>query len=152
MRWVTRHEPHVDRCASIWLIRTVIDPEAVFDFISREDAIPDNAIAFTLPRAAIQPTESSTTFDALMEKYQVDDPVVARIAEILRDFEIQAGEDLDRLEMKESAGVYYILRGLARTSNSDAEIVFKAMVVMDALYAELKARMEGATNQERGRP
>lgn len=142
MRWVTRHEPHVDRCASIWLIRTLIDPEAVFDFISRDSPVPAGAISFTLPGAEFQPTETSTTFDALVKKYQLADPVVVRIAEILRDFEIQAGEDLERVKMKESAGVYYILRGLARTSKTDAEIVYKAMMVMDALYAELKARLE----------
>lgn len=146
MRWVTRHEPHVDRCASIWLIKTRIDPEAVFDFISRNDPVPEGAIPFTLPEAEIQPTKTATTFDALVEKYQVEDPIVSRIADILRDFEIQAEEDLERLTMAESGGVYYILRGLARTSKADAEIVFKAMIVMDALYAELKARAEGVTD------
>lgn len=142
MRWMTRHEPHVDRCASIWLIRTLIDPEAVFDFISRDSPVPAGAIPFTLPGAEIRPTETSTTFDALVARYRLTDPVVVRIAEILRDFEVQAGEDLERVKMKESAGVYYILRGLARTSKTDAEIVYKAMMVMDALYAELKARLE----------
>ena len=142
MRWVTRHEPHVDRCASIWLIRTIIDPEAVFDFITRETPVPEGTIPFTLPGAELGPTERATTFDALMQKYQVEDPIVARIADIIRDFEIQAEEDPDRLTMKESAGVCYILRGLARTSKTDAEIVFKAMIVMDALCAELKARAE----------
>ena len=146
MHWITRHEPHVDRCASIWLIRTMIDPEAVFDFVSRDAPVPTGAIPFTLPGAEIRPTETATTFDALVEKYQVKDPIVSRIADIIRDFEIQAGEDLNRLTVAESAGVYYILRGLARTSKSDAEIVFKAMTVMDALYAELKARAEGATD------
>lgn len=144
MRWVTRHEPHVDRCASIWLIKRRIDPDAVFDFISRDSPIPEGTIPFTLPGAEIQPTETATTFDALIAKYRIEDPVIARIADILRDFEIQAEEDLDRLTMKEAAGVYYILRGLARTSRADAEIVFKAMIVMDALYAELKARTKGA--------
>ena len=144
MRWVTRHEPHVDRCASIWLIRTMVDPEAAFEFISRDDPVPEGAIPFTLPAAEIQPTETATTFDALVERHQVRDPVVDLIAEILRDFEIQAEEDLGRLSVPGAAGVYYVLRGLARTSESDAEIVSKAMVVMDALYAELKARAEGA--------
>jgi len=144
MRWVTRHEPHVDRCASIWLIRTVIDPDAVFDFVSRDAPVPEGAIAFTLPKAEIGPTETATTFDALMQKYHVEDPIVTRIADIIRDFEIQAEEDPNRLTMKESAGVCHILRGLARTSKTDAEIVFKAMIVMDALYAELKARAEDA--------
>jgi hypothetical protein len=134
----------VDRCASIWLIKTMIDPDAVFDFISRDSPIPEGAIPFTLPEAEIQPTRTATTFDALIAKHRIEDPIIARIADILRDFEIQAEEDLDRLTMKESAGVYYILRGLARTSRTDAEIVFKAMTVMDALYAELKARTEGA--------
>ena len=132
----------MDRCASIWLIKTAIDPDAVFDFISRDSPIPDGAIPFTLPGAEIQPTKTATTFDALTQKYGIKDPIIARIADILRDFEIQAEEDLDRLTIKESAGVYYILRGLARTSRADAEIVFKAMIVMDALYAELKARAE----------
>jgi len=145
MRWVTRHEPHVDRCASIWLIKTRIDPDAVFDFISRDNPIPGGAIPFTLPGAEIQPTETATTFDTLIAKYRIEDPIIARIADILRDFEIQAEEDLDRLTMKESAGVYYILRGLARTSRSDAEIVSKSLIVMDALYAELKARAEGTS-------
>ncbi|MFQ6039627.1 MAG: chromate resistance protein ChrB domain-containing protein [Candidatus Poribacteria bacterium] len=77
MRWVTRHEPHFDRCASLWLIKTFIDKDAVFEFVSRDAEIPEDAI------------------------------------------------------------------GLARTSKSDHEIVFKAMIVMDALYAELKAQMEG---------
>jgi hypothetical protein len=36
-------------------------------------------------------------------------------------------------------------RGLARTSRSDAEIVGKALVVMDGLYAELKARAAAGT-------
>ena len=142
MRWVTRHEPHVDRCASIWLIKTIIDPEAVFDFISREDPVPEGATPFTLPRAEIQPTKTATTFDVLMQKYRIEDPIIAQIAGILRDFEIEAEEDLERLKMRESAGVCHVLRGLARTSRTDAEIVFKAMVVMDALYAELEARAE----------
>ena len=144
MRWVTRHEPHVDRCASIWLIKTVIDPDAVFEFISRDSAIPAGAPPFTLPGADLQPTATATTLDALVARYRVEDATVAQIADILRDFEIQADERLDRLRMRESAGVYYILRGLARTSRTDAEIVSKAIVVMDALYAELRARAEGS--------
>jgi hypothetical protein len=142
MRWITRHEPHFDRCASIWLIKTFIDKDAVFEFVSRDSEIPEDAIGFTLPKAEIKPSETETTFDVLVKRYGVDDPVVKRIAEIIRDFEIEADEDLNRVKLKETAGVFCIVRGLARTSKSDHEIVFKAMIVMDALYAELKAQME----------
>jgi len=139
--WVTRHEPHVDRCASAWLIKNFIDREALFEFISKESPIPKGAIAFTLPEAEIRPVEGkSTTFDVLVERYQVKDPIVAKIRELLRDFEIDAGEDIAKVKHAETVGVCLILRGLARTSKTDHEILAKAMTVMDALYAELKAR------------
>ncbi len=85
MRWITRHEPHVDRCASIWLIKTMINPEAVFDFVSRDVPVPKGAIPLVLPGAELGPTERATTFDALMGKYYVEDPIVARIEDIIRD-------------------------------------------------------------------
>lgn len=143
MLWVTRHEPHVDRCASIWLIKSFIDKEAVFEFISRESEIPEGAVAFTLPKAELKPTETQTTFEMLIQHYDVSDPVVLEIGRIIRDFEIDADEDIEKVTLKESAGLSFILRGLARTSRSDHEIVYKGMIVMDALYAHLKARQDG---------
>ena len=85
MRWVTRHNPHVDRCASIWLIKTFIDEEAVFEFISREGSIPEGATPFTLPGAEITPKNGRTTFDALIAKYEIKDPTITEIQKIIRD-------------------------------------------------------------------
>jgi hypothetical protein len=144
MLWVTRHEPHVDRCASIWLIKNFIDKEAVFEFISRESEIPVGATAFTLPKAELKPSETQTTFDMLVERYGIQDPVVLEIGRILKDFEIDAQEDMEKVKLKESTGISLILRGLARTSKGDHEIIYKGIIVMDALYAQLKARQEGA--------
>lgn len=87
MRWVTRYNPHVDRCASIWLIKTFIDRDAVFEFISRDSPIPEGAIPFTLPGAEIRPKNGKMTFDALVEKYNIKDPVVAEIQKIIGDAE-----------------------------------------------------------------
>jgi hypothetical protein len=143
MFWVTRHEPHVDRCASIWLIKNFIDKDAIFEFISRDSEIPKDAIGFTLPKAELKPTEDQTTFDMLVQRYKVDDQIVLQIGQIIRDFEKDADEDIDKVKLKESVGVYLILRGLARTSKSDYEIIYKAMIVMDALYAQLVARRRG---------
>ena len=141
MLWVTRHEPHVDRCASAWLIKNFIDHEALFEFVSKESPIPKGATAFTLPGAEIRPVEGkSTTFDVLVEKFQVKDPIVGKIRELIHEFEITAGEDITKVKHAETSGVCLILRGLARTSRTDHEILTKAMTVMDALYAELKAR------------
>ena len=140
MRWVTRHNPHADRCASIWLIKTFIDRDAIFEFISMEETPPEGAIPFTLPNAEIRPKNKRTTFDALIEKYKIKDPVVAEIQKIIRDAE--QAEETGVYGLPESAGVFAILRGLDRTSKSDLEIVGKAMILMDSFYAELRNRLE----------
>lgn len=138
MLWVTRQKPHVDRRASAWLIKRFIDREAEFEFIAKESEIPKGAIGFTLPKAEINPIEGvKTTFDALMEKYQVKDPVVSKIKDIIRDFEFHE-QTTDEIRLKETLGVCYILKGLEKTSQTDQETLSKAFVVMDALYATLQ--------------
>lgn len=140
MRWVTRHNPHVDRCASLWLIKTFIDREAVFEFISKEMSIPEGTIPLTLPEAEIRPKNGRTTFDALIDKYNVKDAVIAEIQKIIRDAE--QAEETGAYKLAESAGIFAILRGLDRTSKGDWETAGKAMMVMDRLYAELKDRIK----------
>jgi len=138
MLWVTRTKPHVDRCASAWVIKRFIDTDAKFEFISKDDPIPEGAAAFTLPKAEINPIEGvKTTFDVLLEKYKVEDTVVKKIREIIRDYEFNEG-DLDKIQLKETLGVCYVLKGLERTSQTDSETLWKALAVMDALYATLK--------------
>jgi hypothetical protein len=143
MRWVTRTQPHVDRCASAWLIKRFIDPEAEFLFIERSDPIPEGAVAFTLPGAEIKPVEGIfTTFDALMAKYQVSDQVARAIQAAIHDFEIDAAEDLTRVRRPESVGIALILRGLANVSASDQQTVERAIMALDALASELRAILE----------
>jgi hypothetical protein len=142
MLWVTRTKPHVDRCASAWVIKRFIDKDAKFEFISKDDPIPEGATAFTLPKAEINPIEGvKTTFDILLEKYKVEDTVVRKIREIIRDYEFNE-ENLERIQLRETLGVCYVLKGLERTSQTDAETIWKALAVMDALYATLKEHVQ----------
>lgn len=137
MLWVTRHKPHVDRCASAWLIRRLTDKEAIFEFISKEQKIPKGAIGFTLPKAEINPVEGvKTTFDALVEKYKITDLAVMRIREIVRDYEFNE-EDPNKIRLKETLGVCYVLKGLEKASATDAETISKAIMIMDAFYVTL---------------
>jgi len=138
MLWVTRQKPHVDRCASAWLIKRFIDKDAVFQFITKESEIPKGAIGFTLPKAEINPVDGvKTTFDLLAEKYQVNDPIVRKIKDIVRDFEFNE-EEPKEIRLKETLGVCYILKGLEKASRTDDETISKAFVVMDALYVTLR--------------
>ena len=145
MLWVTREKPHVDRCASAWLIKRFVDRQANFQFIAKGDEIPNRAIGFTLPKAELSPVEGvKTTFDAIMEKYQVNDAVLRKIGDIIRDFEFHEAR-LEEIQLKETLGACYILKGLEKTSKTDEETITKAIVVMDALYASLKDH-RGATS------
>ena len=138
MLWVNRHNPHVDRCASAWLIKRFVDKKARFAFISKDDLIPKGAIAFTLPRAEIKPVEKEkTTYDVLVEKYSIRDPIALKIGKFVHDFEIEAEENPAKVKFKETLGLCYVLKGLEKTSRTDNEIVEKGLVVLDALSVSL---------------
>jgi len=138
MLWVTHHKPHVDRCASAWLIKRFIDKDAKFEFISKDDPIPHDAVAFTLPKAQIKPVEGKlTTYDALIQEYQIQDAVALMIGEFIHDFEIYAEEDTNRVKFKETLGLCYVLKDLEKVSKTDNEIIEKAFVVLDAFHASL---------------
>jgi hypothetical protein len=138
MLWVTRHNPHVDRCCSAWLIKRFIDKKARFTFISKDDPIPKGAIAFTLPKAEIKPVEKQkTTYDVLVEKCNVHDPIALKIGKFIHDFEIDAEENPEEVKFEETLGLCYVLKGMEKTSKTDNEIVEKGLVVLDALCASL---------------
>ena len=137
MLWVTREKPHVDRCASAWLIKRFVDKDAVFQFIAREADIPKGAIGFTLPKAEINPDEGvKTTYDALLEKYRINNPTVSRIGDIIRDFEFNE-ENPEKIQLKETLGLCLVLKGLEKTSTTDNETVAKTFIIMDAFYSAL---------------
>ena len=75
----------------------------------------------------------------LVAKYDIKDQIVASIQSMIRDFEVEAQEDLKKLRLRETAGVFKIVRGLARTSKTDDEIISKASIVFDSLYSQLAA-------------
>ena len=138
MKWVTRKNPHVDRCASAWLIKRFIDKDAIFGFISKEDPIPKGAIGFTLPGADIKPVEgASTTYDTLLKRYGIHDPIAIKVGRLIHDFEVTAGEDPARVELLETLGLCYVLKGLEKSSKTDHETIEKAFVVLDALAASV---------------
>jgi len=136
--WVTRHNPHVDRCASAWLIKRFIDKKARFAFISKDDPIPKGAIAFTLPKAEIKPVEKKkTTYDVLVEKYNITSAIALEIGKFIHDFEIDAEENPEKVKFRETLGLCYVLKGIEKTSKTDKEIVRKGLIVLDAICASL---------------
>jgi len=137
--WVTRTKPHVDRCASAWLIKRFVDREAEFEFIPKEGPIPKDAIVFTLPKAQIKPIEGKkSTYDVLVERYPIQDQFALMIGKFIHDYEIDAEEDPSKVKFRETLGLCYVLKGLEQNSKTDHETVEKALIVLDAFYTTLK--------------
>jgi hypothetical protein len=151
MRWITRSRPKIDRIACPWLIRRFIDPEAEFLFVPAhqvmERAAALGAIPFDVEGVELSHDGPLCSFDAILKKYEIDDPALAEIAVIVR------GADTERLELApQAAGLLAISLGLSRNFDDDHEQLAQGMVMYDALYSWAKhVRSERHTwNPQRG--
>jgi len=136
MRYCTRKGVHVDRCASAWLIRRFLDPEATFVFVDGHAAAPD-AIPFDMIGVDWGHHGDHCTFETIVDRHglSADDPAMAQLARIIHGADIVADAD----ETLESAGVDLLFHGLRLISASDEETLERGYVVMEALYAALCA-------------
>jgi hypothetical protein len=139
MKWVTRHRIRVNRTATAWLIRRFIDPAATFLFVEPEAVAEtearEGAIGFDAPGARYPHKDASgrCSFEALVEEYCAGDPILRRLARIVRsaDFADEIGLT------PEGAGLRAISRGFPLVSADDDDTLVRAAFVYDALYASL---------------
>ena len=141
MQWVTQQRPKIDRLASPWLIRRFIDDDAEFLFVPQDDvrrvARETGAIPFDAAGTALAARRGGHSFDAVLTRYELHDPALACIAEIVR----VADDDSGGYErMPEAAGLRAISLGLARSVRGDHERVAHGMVLYDALYRWARER------------
>src|SRR3954447_22508306 len=88
MKWVTRERPKIDRLACPWLIRRFIDPQGEILYVPTMQVLAVakecDAIAFDVPGVELTHDGPLCSFDAFLKKYQLDDPGLARLADIVR--------------------------------------------------------------------
>ncbi|MEX3634658.1 chromate resistance protein ChrB domain-containing protein [Paraburkholderia sp. BR14320] len=141
MKWITRERPKVDRIACPWLIARFIDKEPEFLYVPRDEVMrlaqQTRAIPFDVPDVELGHHGELCSFDAFLQKYQLDEPALIRLARIVR------GADTSRLDLApEAAGLYAISIGLSRNFTDDHEQLRQGMIVYDALYAWCKSSNE----------
>jgi hypothetical protein len=134
MKWVTRERPKIDRIACPWLISRFIDREAEFLYVPRDRVLAvaeeTGATPYDVPNVEFSHVGEKCSFDAFVEKYDIQDPAVRQIALIVR------GADTSRLDLTpQSHGLYAISLGLSALFEDDHEMLRHGMVVYDALYA-----------------
>lgn len=137
MRWVTRERPKVDRVACPWLVERFIDSEAEFLFVKPDDVLrvadEKQAIPFDVEGVELSHDGPLCSFDALLRKYDLNDPALESLAVIVR------GADTARMDLApQSAGLLAISLGLSQLYSDDYEQLQHGFVVYDALYAWLR--------------
>lgn len=133
MIWATRSGPHVDRTGSAWLIRRFIDPEAEFVFVSDPDEVPNNATPFDMRGAELSHQDGGCTFETILRRYELDDPVLWRIAEVIHEADL---ED-ERFDAPEAPGLDALMRGLSMV-RPDQEVLDLSGPLYDGLYEYFK--------------
>jgi hypothetical protein len=133
VRWATRTGPHVDRTACAWLIGRFIDPDAEFVFVGDPDEVPADATAFDMRGVELSHHGGNCTFETLLDRYNLDDPVLAAIARIVHEADL---ED-DRYDAPEAWGLDVLLRGLSMV-RSDHDVLALSGPLYDGLYEYLK--------------
>jgi len=133
MKWITRERPKIDRIACPWLIKRFIDPSAEILYVPPKDvlaiATKEGATPFDVPGVELTHAGPLCSFDAFLVKYHLEDPALAKLAEMVR------AADTDTLDRSPQApGLLAITLGLGANVRDDQELLRIGLIVYDALY------------------
>jgi hypothetical protein len=136
VKWITRERMKVDRVACPWLLKKFVDPEAEFLFVPGDKVLEiaesEMAIPFDVPRVELGHHEGKRSFEAVIEKYSINDPAIHLLAKIVHGADVS--ENL--YSRPEAAGLKAIAEGFRYLGfKDDHEILEKEFIVYDALYA-----------------
>ena len=142
MKWVTRAGARVDRVACPWLIARFIDAEPEFLFVPADQVLEvaarEGAIPFDVSGVELGHHGERCSFDAFLERYNLHDPALQGLAEIVR------GADTSKLQLApEAAGLYALATGFREIARDDHENLRLQFPAYDALYVFCRARARG---------
>jgi hypothetical protein len=137
MKWVTREKVKVDRVACPWLIQKLIDPQAEFVFLPADTTWSKvtDGIVYDVPGCELGHHGEEVSFDSILKKYQLNDPALHVLAEIVR-----AADSHPPNPHPAGEGLRWIAHGFSALGFSDHEILSREFIVYDALYAECQQR------------
>jgi len=138
MKWITREKVKVDRVACPWLIQKFIDPEAEFVFLPADTnwSSVTQGIVYDVPNCELGHQGEDVSFDSILKKYQLNDPALHLLAEIVR-----AADSHPSMPHRAGEGLRWIAHGSSALGLSDRDILSREFIVYDALYAECQRRV-----------
>src|SRR6266852_246512 len=132
--WMTRPHPGIDRVSSAWLILRFIDPQARFIFGTHS-----GKVAGAVPFDMFQPDGfghrgDDCTFETLCKEFQVSDPKVKVISQIIHDADL--GDE--KFGHSEGIALDHVLIGWAQQGLSDEELLQRGIELIEGLYRYMR--------------
>lgn len=141
MHFITRERVHVDRIATAWALRRFLDPAATFEFVPRtRDITGMRGVPFDLRGAELGHRDGRCTLESLIEKYEIADPALRRMARIIHAADLPQDDPTPIV----AAGVRAIFDGVRDGSDTDPERLERGFVVCEALYAYCRSEADPA--------
>jgi len=123
----------VDRTACVWLIRRFLDPEAAFAFFGDPSEAPEEAELFDVVGARLSHHGEDCSFETFLKEYDMRDPVLAEIAEIVHDADLMD----EKYGRPEAEGLDAVVRGMQMSLPDDEVLTSHTDVLYDGLYSYL---------------
>jgi len=124
----------VDRTACVWLIRRFIDSDPSFAFFGDPSEAPEEAELFDVVGARLSHHGDDCSFETFLKEYELDDPVLHEIAEIVHDADLMD----EKFGRPESEGLDAIVRGMQLALPDDQTLTSHTDALYDGLYANLR--------------
>lgn len=125
----------LDSCASAWLIKNFVDPEAEFKFYPKGDLI-EEGIPFNTPEAKFRRTAHLSTFETILQEYQLQDNGLIRMGEIIHQIEVNVWYgDLDG----EGAALNQKIHDIVIQSKPPQEILELSFSIFDEFFTNVKS-------------
>ena len=115
MKWATRQGVHIDRAACAWLIRRSIDADATFVFVADRADVPPDATPFDMPGVDLSHHGADCTFETLLRRHDLTDPVLWRIAALVHEADVDDGQ----YDAPEAPGFDLALRALSMVETDE---------------------------------
>ncbi len=126
--WATRARPWVDRLASAWLIKRLIDPQARILWLAHPADCPPDALGFDFDGATFSHMGSRVTFEVLAASFGLhDQPAIARLGLLVHYL------DVGGIQPPEAADIESVLYGMRESIQDDDQLLKAASKVFDGL-------------------
>ena len=133
--WATRKRPWVDRLASAWIIQKFVDPQAKFIWLEHPNDCPKDTLGFDFDDAQFTHINHLVTFEVLMHSFELQNPALNKIAEIVHFLDVGGNEPAEAL------GIEKILQGLRSTITNDDQLLHLSNHIFDGLYADFQRNL-----------